>query len=369
MQDRLRPLIPAFGALTNPVDVTAQLFSRGGHAFGDVCRIVASDPSVDVLAVLVTMVVGEQGARLAEDLVATADRLGKPLLVAWIAGQDLTVEGRAIFRAAGMPVFGSIGDLARAAVRMSPPSHRGAAPALPPAATVPAAEVRLLLEQSPVDGQALLKVLGISQPASVLVTTAAAARQAAQALGGPAVLKLQAGALAHKSDVGGVRVGVPAEHASEVFEELMAAAANHRVPDVEGVVVQELVPPGIELIIGATAGQDGFPPVVTVGLGGVTTELFRDLASGLAPVSPERAWAMLRSLRSWPLLAGYRGSAAADVSAAVEAVVRVSQAVVAADDQLLELEINPLIVAVHGKGATAVDVLVRTSARSAPLGE
>ena len=369
VQDRLRPLIPAFGALTNPVDVTAQLFSRGGHAFGDVCRIVASDPSIDVLAVLVTMVVGEQGARLAEDLVATADRLGKPLLVAWIAGQDLTAEGRAVFRAAGMPVFGSIGDLARAAARMSPASHRGAAPALPPAATVPAAEVRLLLEQSPVDGPALLQAIGISQPGSVLVTTAAAAGQAAQALGGAAVLKLQAGDLAHKSDVGGVRVGVPAEHASTVFGELMAAAAHHHVPDVEGVVVQELVAPGVELIIGATAGQDGFPPVVTVGLGGVTTELYRDLASGLAPVSPEQAWAMLRSLRAWPLLAGYRGSPAADVSAAVEAVVRVSQAVVAADGQLVELEVNPLIVAVRGKGATAVDVLVRTRARSAPLGE
>lgn len=369
VQDRLRPLIPAFGALANPVDVTAQLFSRGGHAFGDVCRIVAADPSVDVVAVLVTMVVGEPGARLAEDLVATADKLGKPLLVAWLAGQELTVEGRAVFRAAGMPVFGSIGDLARSAIRMCPPQHRGSAPALPPAPVVPVAEVRGLLEAVPVDGQALLRAIGIAQPSAVLATTADEAQQAAAALGGPAVLKLHAGELAHKSDVGGVRVGVPAAQAAQVFGELLAAAAAHHVPAVEGVLVQELIPAGTELIVGATAGQDGFPPVVTVGLGGVTTELYRDLASGLAPVSPEQAWTMLRSLRAWPLLAGFRGAEPADVAAAVDAVVRVSQAVAAAGDRLVELEVNPLIVAARGRGATAVDVLVRTTSGSAPLGE
>ena len=78
---------------------------------------------------------------------------------------------------------------------------------------------------------------------------------------------------------------------------------------------------------------------------------------------------MLRSLRAWPLLAGYRGSAAADVTAAVDVVVRVSQAVVAADGRLMELEINPLVVAARGQGATAVDVLVRTTAQRALLGE
>lgn len=369
VQDRLRPLIPAFGALANPVDVTAQLFSRGASAFGDVCRIVAADPSVDVVAVLVTMVIGEPGARLAEDLVATADKLGKPLLVAWIAGQELTVEGRAVFRAAGLPVFGSIGDLARCAARMAPPVHRRPAPTLGPAPVVPAEQVRALLDASPADGAALLRAIGVPQPCSVLATTAAEAQAAAAALSGPAVLKLHAGALAHKSDVGGVRVGVPTEQAGEVFDQLLAAAAAHHVPDVEGVLVQQLVPAGIELIVGATAGQDGFPPVVTVGLGGVATELYRDLASGLAPVTPQQAWAMLRSLRAWPLLSGFRGAEPADVEAAVDAVVRVSQAFAAAGDRLLELEVNPLIVADRGRGATAVDVLVRTTSGSAPLGE
>ncbi|MCZ2859931.1 acetate--CoA ligase family protein [Blastococcus sp. VKM Ac-2987] len=368
-QDRLRPLIPAFGALANPVDVTAQLFNRGAHAFGDVCRIVADDPSVDAVAVFVTMVVGDAGARLAEDLVVTAGKLPVPLLVGWIAGQELTTEGRRVFRDAGIPVFGSVGDVARAAARMAPPAHRGTAPALPPAAEVPAGRVRELLGTEVVDGAGLLDAIGIGQPSSTLVTTPEAAREAVAALPGPGVLKLAAADLAHKSEVGGVRVGVPAEEAAAVFTELVEAARHHHVPGVEGVLVQELIPPGTELILAATAGRDGFPPVVTVGLGGVTTELYRDIASGLAPVTPERAWSMLRSLRAWPLLAGFRGAPPADVAAAVDAVVRLSQAAAVAGDRLVELEVNPLIVGARGGGATAVDVLVRTAGHRAPLGE
>ncbi|MCF6736372.1 acetate--CoA ligase family protein [Blastococcus sp. KM273129] len=368
-QDRLRPLIPAFGALANPVDVTAQLFNRGAHAFGDVCRIVADDPSVDAIAVFVTMVVGDAGARLAEDLVLTAAKLPVPLLVGWIAGQELTTEGRRVLRDAGIPVFGSVGGVVRAAARMAPPPHRGAAPALPPAPEVPAARVRELLEADVVDGAELLRAIGVAQPAATLVTTPEAAREAVAALPGPGVLKLAAGDLAHKSEVGGVRVGVPAEEAATVFTDLVEAARRHHVPDVEGVQVQELIPPGTELILAATAGRDGFPPVVTVGLGGITTELYRDIASGLAPVTPERAWSMLRSLRAWPLLAGFRGAPPADVAAAVDAVVRLSQAAVAGGDRLAEFEVNPLIVGAQGGGATAVDVLVRTTGQRAPLGE
>jgi acyl-CoA synthetase (NDP forming) len=368
-QDRLRPLIPAFGALGNPVDVTAQLFNRGAHAFGDVCRIVADDPSVDAVAVFVTMVVGDAGARLAEDLVTTASRLPVPLLVGWIAGQELTVEGRRVFREAGIPVFGSVGNLTRVAARMAPPPHRGVAPALPEAPRLDGARIRQLLEADVVDGPELLRTIGIRQPSSTLVASAEAAREAVAALGGPGVLKLAAGDLAHKSEVGGVRVGVSETEAGQVFDELIDSAKRHHVPDVEGVLVQELIPPGTELILGATAGRDGFPPVVTVGLGGVTTELYKDIASGLAPVSPEQAWEMLRGLKAWPLLAGFRGAAPADVPAAVDAVVRLSQAAAAGGDRLAEFEVNPLIVAPAGRGATAVDVLVRTTGQRAPLGE
>jgi acyl-CoA synthetase (NDP forming) len=330
---------------------------------------VADDPSVDAVAVFVTMVVGDAGARLAEDLVATAGKLPVPLLVGWIAGQELTTEGRQVFREAGIPIFGSVGDVTRCLARMAPRDGHCMAPVLPRAPEVPAARVRELLEADVVDGPELLRTIGIRQPSSTLATNGQAARAAVEELGAPAVLKLAAGDLAHKSEVGGVRVGVTAGDAARVFAELLDSAERHHVPGVEGVLVQERIPPGTELILGATGGRDGFPPVITVGLGGVTTELYKDIASGLAPVTPERAWAMLRSLRAWPLLAGFRGAEPADVPAAVDAVVRLSQAAVAGGNRLAEFEVNPLIVASRGRGATAVDVLVRTTGQRAPLGE
>ncbi|HYH33451.1 MAG TPA: acetate--CoA ligase family protein [Pseudonocardia sp.] len=367
-QDRLRPLIPAFGALANPVDVTAQLFSRGADAFGDVCRIVADDPGVDAVAVVLTMVVGEAGAALAKDLVGTSARLSKPLMVAWLAGQEQTTEGRAVFRAAGIPVFSSVGDLARAAGLVAPPRAPAApAVALPRAVAPDPDRIRALLD--PPDATALLDATGITRPASRVVRSRQEAADAVAGLGGAAAMKLQAAGLAHKSDVGGVRLDVDSARAADVFDELLAAARAHHVDRVDGVLVQAMVPAGAELVVGATGGRDGFPPLVTVGFGGITTELYADVASGLAPVSPEEAWAMLRRLRAWPLLAGFRGAPARDVRAAVDAVVRVGHAAVAAGPRLAEFEVNPLVVGLPGEGATAVDVLVRTADGGDPLGE
>ncbi|MHA6629751.1 acetate--CoA ligase family protein [Pseudonocardia sichuanensis] len=367
-QDRLRPLIPAFGALANPVDVTAQLFTRGADAFGDVCRIVADDPGVDTVAVVLTMVVGPAGAALAEDLVATSARLAKPLMVAWLAGQDQTAEGRAVFRAAGIPVFSAVGDLARAAGLVAPPRPPAAPGVTLPRVPAPdPGRIRDLIGTP--DGPALLDAMGIARPASVVVRTPQEAVDAVAGLGSTAALKLNAGALAHKSDVGGVRLDVDANGAAEAFDELLAAARAHHVDRVDGVLVQAMVPAGTELVVAATGGRDGFPPVVTVGFGGITTELYADVASGLAPVSSAEAWAMLRRLRAWPLLAGFRGAPARDVRAVVDAVVRVGHAAVAAGPRLAEFEVNPLVVGLPGEGATAVDVLVRLADGGDPVGE
>lgn len=367
-QDRLRPLIPAFGALANPVDVTAQLFTRGADAFGDVCRIVADDPGVDAVAVVLTMVVGSAGAALAEDLVAASGRLAKPLMVAWLAGREQTAEGRAVFRAAGIPVYSSVGDLARAAGLVAPSRTAAVPPVALPRSAAPAADrIRELLDVS--DGPALLDAVGIARPASVVARTRQEATDAVAGLGGPAAMKLHGAALAHKSDVGGVRLDVDAAGAAQAFDELAAAARAHHVDRVDGVLVQAMVPAGAELVVAAAGGRDGFPPLVTVGFGGITTELYADVASGLAPVSPEEAWAMLRSLHAWPLLAGFRGAPARDVRAAVDAVVRVGHAAVAAGPRLAEFEVNPLVVGLPGEGATAVDVLVRIAEDGVPVGE
>ena len=165
------------------------------------------------------------------------------------------------------------------------------------------------------------------------------------------MLKAVAPGLDHKTEHGAVRLGVTPDRAAAVVDELAAT-----VPGLDGVLVQREAPHGVELLVGGRGGEDGWPPVLTVGLGGTATEIHRDLASGLAPLSRDAARALLRRLRCWPLVAGYRGAPPLDAESAVDVIVRVGAALAARPD-LAELEINPLIVGPDG--AVAVDVLVR----------
>jgi len=365
-QAALAPHIPAFGALANPVDVTAQLFNQGEHAFGDVCRIVAEDRCIDAVVVLLTMVTGDSAAALAEDLVKTITTLGKPLLVVWLAGKQLTDAGRRIFQDAGVPVFGSIAGVARVLAAIAPPlgdpvrggSHAAVSPPQDPALVQRLCSLAGVHQRSVDLGAAIIDAVGIAQPPAELVHSAAEAATAAGRLGVTA-MKVQAAGLAHKSDIGGVTLGVPPEDAAAAYRRLMQTAGGRDLAEVQGVQLQQMAAPGLELIIGAIRGRDGFPGVVTVGLGGVTTEIYRDVAAALAPVSAVEARAMLRELRAWPLLAGFRGAAPADVEAVVAAIVALGGAIAALDDQIAEIEINPLIVASGKGGAVAVDVLAR----------
>lgn len=136
-------------------------------------------------------------------------------------------------------------------------------------------------------------------------------------------------------------------------------AASRDLAGVDGVQIQQMAVPGVELIVVAIGDRDGFPGVVTVGFRGVATEIYRDMAVALAPVEAAGAEAMLRELRAWPLLASFRGAAPAAVEAPVAAMVAVGWAITALQDRVDEIEMNPLIVASQGGGAVAVDVLVR----------
>ncbi|MDD7967471.1 acetate--CoA ligase family protein [Actinomycetospora lemnae] len=358
-REKLARLVPDFGAVANPVDVTAQLFNDGG-SFGEVCGIVRADPGVDAVLVLLTMLVGETADALARDLAATVAEQGPdapPVAVVWMAGEDGTAPARAVLREAGVPVFSSIALAVRVldAVAAGP----GAAPA-----------PREPLDPVPGDGWELLDALGVRRPWAAISTDPAHTTAAVAELGGRAVLKVEG--LEHKTEAGAVRLDVPTDTAAAVHAELAA------LPGATGVLVQERVPGGVELLVSVDGGRDGWPPVLTVGHGGTATEVHRDVVHALAPVTPETARSMLGSLRCWPLLAGHRGVPGVDLDAAVDAIVRISRA--AALPGLGELEVNPLVLPPprsasvastlapddriatrsdprHAEGAIAVDVL------------
>jgi acyl-CoA synthetase (NDP forming) len=366
---RLEPLVPAFGSVANPVDLTAQILDadRPDEAISSACAIVAADPGIDSLAVVLTMVTGPSAAALARGLVTAAGRPAAPVLVAWLAGHDQTQEGRAVFRAAGLPVFASVGDLARVAGLLAAAAEAEAPGPERPGRGRPGGTLASGLLRACASGQVsatgLLSALGITQPRATLATSAGEAAAAAGAATGPWAVKLQASSLPHKSDLGAVRLNVEAARVPEIFADLMTMAAQRRLPGVEGVLVQEMVPPGLELIVGLTSGRDGFPPVITVGMGGTATEVYQDVTSALVPVRAPQALSMLRKLRGWPLLAGFRGAAPRDVEAAAAVVERLSQLPDPAGPRDFELEINPLIVASRGGGVSAVDMLMTFGAR------
>jgi acyl-CoA synthetase (NDP forming) len=357
-RERLATVIPPYGSTGNPVDVTAQLFAKGDGAFGQACEILAGDPSVDAVAVVLTNVVGDVAERVARSVVDAAARTPKPVEVAWLSSDDSIAAARETLETAGLLVHrsvkGPIDALARVGAVPPAPPERDAVPNAGLADALPAGE-RTLTEW---EGAVLLDRLGITRPRQRLVQSEIQAEDAVRALGGRAVLKIQSRDIGHKSDVGGVRLGVEAGDARVAYRELLAEV-GHAAPAaaIVGVLTQEQMAPGLELIIGIEGAADGYPPVMTVGLGGVVTELFSDVASALAPLTPASASALLRRLRIWPLLEGHRGRRPLDAGAVAGVLVACSELAVELGEQLGELEINPLIV--YERGVCAVDLLVQ----------
>ena len=217
--------------------------------------------------------------------------------------------------------------------------------------------IRGVTAMTEASGQSFLDLVGISRPAGALVTTSAEAERAALDMGGEVfVLKVQSQEITHKTEVGAVVLNIALDEIGAAFDAIWRTAHEHQPEAViEGVLVQSQVRPGVELLLGVQVQQHGYPPLVTVGLGGTSVELYADLASRTLPLSLKEALEMLQELRGWPLLNGYRGAALADVESAARAIVATGPLCDILGPDLFELEINPLIVHEVGFGVSAVD--------------
>ena len=182
---------------------------------------------------------------------------------------------------------------------------------------------------------------------------------AARGIGFPLVLKIVSPDIAHKTEVGGVVVGVRSEgQLIDEYESLLARVAQ-KAPQahITGVLVAQMAQGGTELILGTTK-DPVFGPMVMVGLGGIFAEVFKDVALQPAPVDEAQAAAMLRSLKAFALLDGARGRPKADVEAAARAVAALSRFAARHADDVAEIDINPLVVLDAGRGAFALDALL-----------
>lgn len=202
----------------------------------------------------------------------------------------------------------------------------------------------------------LLRAYGIRVPREQLVTSAAAAVRAASLVGYPVVMKASGPQLAHKTELGLVKVQLTsASQVRDAYRELTDIARYEDIP-LDGVLVCQMIERGVEMVVGITH-DSLFGPTVTVGLGGVLVEVLQDVAVGIPPFGEDQARAMLDELRGRALLDGVRGAPPADVDALVEVVLRVQRMALELDGELAELDINPLVVLPRGEGAVALDAL------------
>jgi acetate---CoA ligase (ADP-forming) len=208
-------------------------------------------------------------------------------------------------------------------------------------------------------GKRLLAACGVRPVPGALARRPAEAIVAAERFGWPVVAKIASPDIAHKTEVGGVRLGLRSAAASEAAFAAILDDVRRNAPDarIEGVSVQPQIEGGVELLLGATRDPT-FGWMLTLGLGGVWTELMSDVRHALAPVSAAEAEALLRGLKGFPLLDGHRGRPKADVAAAAEAAAALSRAALALGDAATEIEVNPLLVRPAGQGAFAADALV-----------
>ncbi|MGV9870437.1 acetate--CoA ligase family protein [Rhodococcus koreensis] len=361
-QTALSEVVPSFGAIDNPVDVTAQIFrSSEVDEFIEVCHIVERLDEIDGLMIVLTLVTGELAVKMANALVELVKSSKKPITLAWAASRGQTAEARKILREHGLPIFDSVGDAAR--VLNSRRHHDVRDPDVTDASLQ--TKVVDLVENlgdtvTEASGQALLALAGVPRPNARLVTSIQEAQDVAENIEGLTVLKIQSSEVLHKTELGGVKVGVAVTDLAEQVKELLDRFSGTQP---EGVLVQDMAPDGIEFIIGVTQSEEG-PPLVTIGLGGTATELFRDTATALAPISKKRARELISETKASALLHGFRGARPYDIDALATVASQISHLGCAVGPRLQELEVNPVRVS-HDpdQPVLALDFLMRLKER------
>ncbi len=358
----LREIIPAFGSIQNPADVTAGIFNDMTLLTRTI-EIVLQDASVDQLCVLLASIPGAPAARAAEAIVAAAKTTTKPISVGWSGRRAKSPEAYALLEAAQIAVIPTPVRLAEAASRLAKfaidrqrllPRVAPAVPPLPPGLVLPLQAGAL----SELDSKAVLARFGIASTREVLVATGADIDAATAGLNPPFAVKVLASAISHKSDVGGVKLGVGAGPALAKASAAVVANARAAVPEaqIDGVLVAEMAS-GLELLVGVI-NDPVFGPVVAFGLGGVMTEILGDVTYRIAPFDLETANDMIAELKGARLFDGYRGSPMTDKQALARLLVEVSRMAMALQERIGEIDINPVFVGSTGNGVIAADALI-----------
>ncbi|MHB8859671.1 MAG: acetate--CoA ligase family protein [Thermoleophilia bacterium] len=353
---KLREALPAAAAVYNPVDLMGD---AAAGRFRDALDIIAADRGVGSIVVLLSPQAVTDIEGTAAEIVEHSRSSRIPVAACFLGGKDVE-SGFEVLRRGGVPAFPfperavrALADLTRYALRRRERFEE------PNAFRVNHGSVKRIFEAARRDGQLhigglqaleIFKVYGLKVPAGRLAHNSSEAAEIGREIGFPVVMKAVSPGLMHKSDVGGVRVGVTsAAAARRAFEEIDASVEAH-LPGalLTGVAVQQQIEGAREVIIGSSRDPQ-FGPLLMFGLGGIYVEVMKDVSFRIAPIGGAEARSMLTEIKSFPLLAGSRGERPADIDAIIDAILRCSQ-LVTDFPEIVELDINPLLVREKARG-------------------
>ncbi|MEG1548420.1 MAG: acetate--CoA ligase family protein [Clostridia bacterium] len=339
----LKGALPAFAGLSNPFDVTVE-----GTAEQYGMALAAALDTYDAAVVIYVGTPYLAALPVAEAVARSAKEANKPVTAYFEVGSDINQAIR-LLNEAGVPCFTSGERAARALAgkcKLKVRERGGVNIAQKPLG------LSVVLEP---DAMRLLCAQGIPVPPHTLVKSGEEACEAAQKLGYPVCMKIVSKDIIHKSDVGGVKLGIgDAAAARRAFDELERVCAGKSF---SGVLVYPMLKKGDELIIGLTRDPQ-FGPVVAFGMGGVYTEVFRDVALRIAPLSKDEAMDMIRSVKAYKLLAGARGSEKKDIDALADIICRLSE-LMFIYDEIDEVDLNPVFAYAHGAVVADARILLK----------
>lgn len=367
IRDAISQVIPAYGSPRNPVDIVGDAdFNR----FEKVLNLVLAHPGVGSVVTMCTPSATLNYDDLARTLVKMSKQFPKKTMLASLMGLAEGVENRAIMSEGGVPYY-LYSEPAIRTLKAMYEFKSWVDSASSKAGTLQFAKdmnrVRAIFEGArkqgrnnllEEEGYEVLKAYGFPTPKSVLGATEDECVKAAKEIGYPVVMKIASPDIIHKSDAGGVRVGIKSDdELRAAFRSIIENAKKYKADaNIKGVLVQEMVKSAKETILGANQDPT-FGPVIMFGLGGIYVEVLKDVVFRIAPIDEREAARMVESIKTIKLLKGVRGERPSDLKAIGDSLQRLSQ-LVTDFPEIKEFDINPLLVLEEGKGARVVDARI-----------
>jgi acetate---CoA ligase (ADP-forming) len=363
----LHEVVPDFGSVANPSDLTAEVL-KTSETFGFCLDAFVSDSGFSALVIPMIFAHASSSGARAPTIVEAAARTDRPLAVVWM-NEWYQGPGSELFDADPRVCMFRSADRCFATLRAWFDWHerrkrqpmeamrKSPASAEQTARAVLSAAISCGVALSETDSKRILACYGIAIPQEILARDPEHAALAAGRIGGPVAIKIVSPHILHKTEAGGVRLGLSTpEDVREAAKNILASASRYAPQArIDGISVQQMAPPGVEIVLGVKNDRQ-FGPLIAAGLGGVMVELLGDTAVRLAPVGDQVAHAMLGALKGQALLTGFRGKARADVEGLVDTICRLSELAHDLRDLIDQIDVNPVIAATSG--VIAVDALI-----------